>query len=120
MVNECRFIKTNGLKCGSPALRGSQFCYFHGRRRIYLSPRPRRQPREEPINLPVLRDPSDMLATINELLDGLASNRISPKRAGSILYALQLARQNFESPAVGQRPDLNKLIREIAHAPERS
>jgi hypothetical protein len=29
MYEECRFIKSNGLKCQSPAMRGCLFCYFH-------------------------------------------------------------------------------------------
>ncbi len=36
MYKECRFVKPNGLKCGSPALRGSPFCYFHARNRVYV------------------------------------------------------------------------------------
>jgi hypothetical protein len=27
----CRHLKTNGLRCQSPALNGELFCYFHGR-----------------------------------------------------------------------------------------
>ena len=50
---ECRFIKSNGLKCQSPAMRGSQFCYFHGRTRIYVQ-RPRSR---EPLRLPSASGP---------------------------------------------------------------
>ena len=49
---ECRFIKSNGLKCQSPAMRGSQFCYFHGRTRIYVA-RPRSR---KPLQLPPLQN----------------------------------------------------------------
>ncbi len=31
MVLECRHIKLSGGKCGSPALRGKPYCYFHSR-----------------------------------------------------------------------------------------
>ena len=31
MYEECRHIKTSGTKCGSPALTGKAYCYFHFR-----------------------------------------------------------------------------------------
>ena len=96
MYKECRFIKPNGLRCQSPALRQCPFCYFHSRTRVLVPRRPRR-PREEPVNLPVVRDSSGVLAAINEILQALASNSISPKRAGSLLYALQMASPNLET-----------------------
>ena len=95
MFTECRFIKGNGLKCQSPALRGSPFCYFHARTRV-VEPRRRRSPKDEPVDLPMLSDPSGILDMINKILQGVASNTMSPRRAGSLLYALQMARQNFE------------------------
>src|SRR5947199_3405804 len=30
-VKVCTHIKVTGIRCGSPALRGEQFCYFHQR-----------------------------------------------------------------------------------------
>jgi hypothetical protein len=30
-VRSCTRIKVNGVRCGSPALRGAQFCYLHQR-----------------------------------------------------------------------------------------
>ena len=103
MFKECRFIKANGLKCGSPALRGSPFCYFHARTRVVV-PRRRRRPNEEPVNLPALSDPSGVLAVLNQVLQQVASNNMSPRRAGSLLYALQLAQKNFETVPFNYRP----------------
>ena len=91
-IPECRFIKSNGLKCQAVAMRGSPFCYHHARIRV-LPSRPRRN-NEAVLNLPSLDDPSAALPFINEVLQALASNRISSKRAGSLLYALQVARTN--------------------------
>jgi len=93
MVPECRFIKANGLKCQSPALRGSAFCYFHARLRP-VAPR-RLRNKEQLLKLPSLTHAAAFLPAINEILQGLASNNISPRRAGSLLYALQMARQNL-------------------------
>jgi hypothetical protein len=30
-VSVCTHIKVTGIRCGSPALRGEEFCYFHQR-----------------------------------------------------------------------------------------
>ena len=112
VFKDCRFIKANGLKCKSPAMRGSPFCYFHARTRVVVPRRPR-GPKEEPVNLPVLSDGSGVLAVLNEILQALASNRISPKRAGSLLYALQMARPNLETTP----PDVDDCIpRPTVHA----
>ena len=90
MYQECRFIKSNGLKCQSPAMRGSQFCYFHGRTRIYV-PRPRS--REKALELPPLQNQASIHAALNQVLQAIASGDLDSKRAGNLLYALQMAQQ---------------------------
>jgi hypothetical protein len=89
---ECRFIKTNGLKCHSPAMRGSVFCYFHARTRIYVS---RSQPKDKALQLPPLENFASLQDALNEIVQALASGRVDTKRAGNLLYALQLARQSL-------------------------
>ena len=88
---ECRFIKSNGLKCQSPAMRGSQFCYFHGRTRIYVQ-RPRSR---EPLELPPLQDLASIHVALNEVFQALASGDLDSKRAGNLLHALQLAQHTL-------------------------
>jgi hypothetical protein len=96
-VNECRFIKANGIKCQSPALRGFPFCYFHSRSRY---PAPRRKPTaDQPIELPHLENSADIGPALAEIFQALASSRISTKRAGMLLYNLQLV----SSSAFGSR-----------------
>src|SRR4051812_37158196 len=82
-IPQCQGTKTDGARCGSPAMRRQKFCYFHD---------PKRQRRiveraiadGEP--LPDFRDPMKMLhwATTN-----LAAGRISTKAAGQLIYAVQ-------------------------------
>jgi hypothetical protein len=91
-VAECRFIKPNGLKCHAVAMRGSLFCYHHARVRV--SPRRPRRNKEALLNLPLLDDQAAVLPFLDEVLQALASNSISSKRACSLLYALQIARTN--------------------------
>jgi hypothetical protein len=91
-IAECRFIKPNGLKCQSVAMRGSLFCYHHARVRV--SPRRPRRNKEAVLDLPSLNGEASVLPFLNQVLDALASNSISSKRASSLLYALQIARNN--------------------------
>jgi len=92
-VSECRFIKSNGLKCQSVAMRGSPFCYHHARFRV--SPRRKRRNNEAVLELPSLDSPSAVLPFIDQVIQAIASNSISPRRASSLLYSLQIARDRL-------------------------
>ena len=100
MVQECRFIKANGLKCHSPAMRLSAFCYSHGRFRV-VAPR-RRRKKDELLDLPVLTDIVSFRVALNRILQAVASNTISASRAGKLLYALQMALGNLQSVPLGE------------------
>jgi hypothetical protein len=94
MYKECRHIKTNGLKCESPALRGKPYCYFHTRlHNLARAPKPAA---DEPIKLPVLEDSSTIQFALAQVLDGLGSSRLDPRRAGLLLFALQIASQHVQ------------------------
>jgi len=94
MTPECRHIKTSGGKCGSPALRGQPYCYFHSRLR-------ERATKPEPSFLPFafqnLEDRGAIQHAICEVGMALADHRIDTKRAGILLYALQVASQNAKN-----------------------
>jgi hypothetical protein len=92
MVPECRHIKTSGGKCGSPALRGKPYCYYHSRARERAA-RP-----ASPflaIELPAaLEDRGAIQLALSEVATALADHRIDTRRAGVLLYALQIASSN--------------------------
>jgi hypothetical protein len=90
MTPECRHVKTSGGKCGSPALRGQPYCYFHSR----LKQRAVNQPSFLPDQLANLEDRSAIQHAISEVAVALADHRIDTKRAGILLYALQIASGN--------------------------
>ena len=91
MVPECRHIKTSGGKCGSPALRGKPYCYFHSR----LKERTARTSRPYfVLQLPRLEDRGAIQLAIDEVVTALAAESIDTKRAGMLLYALQIASNN--------------------------
>jgi hypothetical protein len=87
----CRQTKTNGLQCKSPALTSSAFCYHHQKshrtRRSTISPGPGLSTHV----LHPLHNADSIRQALAMVLSGLAANRIHPKTAGRMLYALQLA-----------------------------
>ncbi len=93
----CDHLKEDGVYCNSPALRDRDYCYFHlnlrGRRLKAASARALGP--DQPINLPFPEDMHAVQLSLFEVLNGLANNRIDPKRAGLMLYALQQAATNL-------------------------
>ena len=84
----------NGANCDAPSLKDKPYCYFHTRlHRLTAQP---------PIGvmddfrLPVLEDRSAIQIALAQVLDALCSSRIDTKKAGLMLYALQIASQNVD------------------------
>src|SRR5512140_3129316 len=91
----CHHVRSNGLRCGSPALRDEIYCYFH---RIWR-PQPDCQPhRPDPNgsvwNLPLLEDPNGIQMALQQVLDSVLANKMELKRASILLYGLQTAAVN--------------------------
>lgn len=94
----CSYVKPNGRRCGSLALRGSDQCHYHvaGARR---EPRAQTQPattKRPPMELPPLEDIASIHKALTLVMNGILDRRIESKPAGQLLYALQLARTNLD------------------------
>ncbi len=140
----CRHIKTNGLRCGSPALTAEVFCYFHkdlhhrhrrhGTTSTDISPatlHPMRAdirggqlepliaqyyaPEPQTLDLPPLEDRESIQVAISMLVTALAANRVDPKRASMLLYGLQVASSNCTH--LDLLPSRSRLVRETVLAP---
>ena len=89
----CSHRKIDGVPCGSPALHGGKYCYFHTRQLIcaYYGARARRRSSTTRFALP----PLDDFRTINYMLwkvgNAIASNTIEPRRADAMISALRMA-----------------------------
>jgi hypothetical protein len=90
----CRHIKPNGLRCESPSLKGTHFCYYHSKLHS-LGAEP--DGKFGPLRLPTPEGPAAIQLSIAKITDALINGRIDPKRAGQLLYAMQIASQNLES-----------------------
>jgi len=85
---ECRHIMPSGLHCKSPAIRGSVFCYFHGR--PPRTSRPARPP-ESILEIPPVIGSRGCALVLHQIMQALANNRISSRRAAVLLQAVQMA-----------------------------
>ncbi len=89
-VRSCTHIKVTGVRCGSPALHGEQFCYFD--QRMLRGVRTPPQSRLHPIAL--IEDEESIQAALMEVINALMRNTIDLKRATLILRALHIAVKN--------------------------
>ncbi len=97
---QCRHIFTDGHRCGSPSLRHEHFCYYHHTTRRpkqpthhdpFLNP-----PNETNFVLPIPEDRRAVQQALGEIMNKLAANALDPRRAGLLLYALQIASANIK------------------------
>jgi hypothetical protein len=99
----CRHIRTNGLRCKSPALTDATYCYFHTRlndrhsgyrqtaaSRGYLVP-------GQHIELTTLEDRESIQVALSVVINALATGKLDSRRATALLYGLQLASSNAAS-----------------------
>jgi hypothetical protein len=86
----CTYVKVTGVRCGSPALKGEQFCYFH--QNAIRSVRRPKQSRLHPIAL--IEDEESIQYALMEVINALMKNTIDLKRATLILRALHIAVKN--------------------------
>jgi hypothetical protein len=94
----CRHILASGLRCGSPALKHENFCYYHHATRRPVQDLPSRRQHQAAFILPNLEDRASIQLALGHILDRIASHAIDPKRAGLLLYGLQIALSTLPKP----------------------
>jgi hypothetical protein len=92
---QCRHIFTDGRRCGSACLRQEEFCYYHHTTRRPVADPRQRHSRRSTFDLPHPEDRSAIQSSIGEVLRRIAANEIDTKRAGLLLYGLQIASINL-------------------------
>ena len=115
----CRHIHTTGNRCGSPALKEEEFCYFHhatrrGPRPIdhdYIFP-------DSTFDLPSFEDRPSIQLAIAVVARRIALNQIDLKRARLLLYALRIASTNLpREPRTAQPAEEIEQVEAIQHDP---
>jgi hypothetical protein len=96
-VPRCQHVKTNGVQCGSPALRRRRRCFFHERIRRERAKIAADGSAERGFDLPLLEDANSVQVALMKVIQMLGSGRMDHKTAGLILYALQTASVNLRN-----------------------
>lgn len=97
-IARCHHIKSNGIQCGSPALKNDRLCYFHSRWNNEIV-RLSGGDGVEMFSLPVLEDANSIQILLMQVIRALLREQIDPKRASLLLYALQTASSNLKRTA---------------------
>lgn len=91
----CGHIKTNGQQCGSPAIKDTQLCYFHGETRKQRES----EAAAKAADLPVLEDMHSLQLAVMRVCGLLASKAIEEKTARVLFDGLRLAQKTLtENP----------------------
>jgi hypothetical protein len=101
---QCRHVFTGGHRCGSPCLTGEDFCFYHrglhARQAVPTVDLSQGEHRATPSPSPPRKTAPAIQQAIGEVLNRLAANELDPRRAGLLLYGLQIASLNLPRPAV--------------------
>jgi hypothetical protein len=92
-VRNCTHVKVTGQRCGSPALRGEFFCYFHTRVIKGVQLRVDMQLH----SMALLEDSESIQLSLMHVVDGLLKGTLDPIRARLIIQALRIAARNAKS-----------------------
>jgi hypothetical protein len=95
-IPRCQHIKTNGVQCGSPALRTERHCFFHHQHRSRAHEFDLYQPAKSALNLPALEDANSIQVVLTEVIRLILTHHIDSKSASLLLRALRLAAANVK------------------------
>ena len=110
--NVCTHIKAAGQRCGSPALRGEFFCYFHTR--IIKGVQQRIDMRLH--SMALLEDCESIQLSLMHVVDGLVKGTLEPTRAKLIIQALRIAARNAKNVRFDDclyKPTDPPMVREV-------
>ena len=100
---QCHHIFPDDSRCGSPRMRNEQFCYYHhDTRRPVVRPHDRLA-RTSTFSLFTPTDYDAIQESLGELLVRIATNNIDPRRAGLLLYCLQISSANLRTKQRAQQ-----------------
>ena len=108
----CTHIKATGQRCGSPALRGEFFCYFHTR--IIKGVQQRVDMRLD--SMALLEDCESIQLSLMHVVDGLVKGTLEPTRAKLIIQALRIAARNAKNVRFDDclyKPTDPPMVREV-------
>ena len=116
---QCRHIHADGRQCGSVSLRNENFCYFHHTTRVPIRNARERKGRRSTFDLPLIEDRASILRAISEIITRISTNEVDSRRAGLLLYGLQIAVISLpKEPAITEDTPIEPTVEEITIDPE--
>src|SRR6478609_9208638 len=108
MAPRCQWVKQDGTACRSPQMKQHIYCFAH---------RQMAQARELMLMIPVVEDANAIQVGLMRIQKALIEDTISMKKAGLLLYSMQLAMTNVGQTTFGQAKD-EEMVRETVDEEE--
>src|SRR5215813_9860019 len=89
----CRWVRQDGTTCGSPQMKRHIYCFAH---------KQMAEAQALALRLPALEDANAIQVGLMRIQKALIEDTISTKKAGLLLYSMQLALQNVGRTTFGQ------------------
>jgi hypothetical protein len=102
MAPRCQWVRQDGTACRSPQMKQHIYCFAH---------RQMAQARELMLMIPVVEDANAIQMGLMRIQKALMEDTISMKKAGLLLYSMQLAMTNVGKTTFGQAKD-EEMVRE--------
>src|SRR5579871_3823704 len=108
MAPRCQWVRQDGTSCGSPQMKRHIYCFAH----MQMA-----EARTLMLMLPVAEDANAIQIGLMQIQKALIEDRISMKKAGLLLYSMQLALTNVGQTTFGQAKD-EEMVRETVDEDE--
>jgi hypothetical protein len=96
MAPRCQWVKQDGTACRSPQMKQHIYCFAH---------KQMAEARELMLMIPVVEDANAIQVGLMRIQKALIEDTISMKKAGLLLYSMQLAMTNVGQTTFGQAKD---------------
>ena len=102
MAPRCQWVRQDGTSCGSPQMKEHIYCFAHMQMAAA---------RELMLRLPPPEDPNAIQVGLMRIQKAVTEDTISMKKAGLLLYSMQLALTNVGRTTFGKAKD-EEMVRE--------
>jgi hypothetical protein len=109
MAPRCRWVRQDGTSCRSPQMKQHIYCFAH---------RQMAEARTLLLMLPPPEDANAIQVGLMRIQKALIEDTISTKKAGLLLYSMQLALTNVGQTTFGQAKDDEEMVRETVDEEE--
>jgi hypothetical protein len=119
-IRRCHHIRVNGIQCGSPAMRGQTYCYYHSRCHNTDEWAALRQHDGSTFpGLPTLEDANSIQVGLAEVMRLLVTQEIDHRTGALLLYAMQTASANLRWISLEPKQPTQVVIdrESVAHCP---